>query len=78
MIVLSRTIGKSWETASYAVGRELNPGPLAPEARIMPLDHTAASGLLLRMLVMGPSQKGSPEAVWQMSYLPGLQNLPRC
>ena len=28
---------------------ELNPGPLAPEARIMPLDQTA-SGLPLRMI----------------------------
>ena len=24
--------------------RELNPGPLAPEARIIPLDHLAAGG----------------------------------
>ena len=30
---------------------ELNPGPLAPEARIMPLDQ-AASGLPLRMIVL--------------------------
>ena len=33
-------------TASIGLFRELNPGPLAPEARIMPLDQTAKWMLL--------------------------------
>ena len=33
--------------------RELNPGPLAPEARIMPLDR-AASWLRAHLLIYGP------------------------
>ena len=32
MVILSKTFG---------LDRELNPGPLAPEARIIPLDHQA-------------------------------------
>ncbi len=39
--------------ASKGLFWELNPGPLAPEARIMPLDQTA-SGLLLRLLLLRP------------------------
>jgi hypothetical protein len=45
--------------------RELNPGPLAPEARIMPLDQ-AASCLLL----------GSPRN--SLSFACDLTCLPRC
>ena len=33
--------------------RELSPGPLAPEARIMPLDQTAIDGVLLRRARLG-------------------------
>ena len=33
-------------TAKYGLLRELSPGPLAPEARIMPLDQAAMSGCL--------------------------------
>ena len=31
--------------------RELNPGPLAPEARIMPLDHRCLKGLKKSILM---------------------------
>jgi hypothetical protein len=30
------------ELQKAGLGRELNPGPLAPEAKIIPLDHQAA------------------------------------
>ncbi|GIX97726.1 hypothetical protein CEXT_533011 [Caerostris extrusa] len=34
-------------------GRDLNPGPLAPKARIIPLDHRATRVLLAFMFVYG-------------------------
>ena len=43
------------DNSTFAVGlfRELDPGPLAPEARIMPLDQ-AASWLRAHLLIYGP------------------------
>ena len=35
-----------WQTCDIGLLRELNPGPLAPEARIMPLDQAAIWGCL--------------------------------
>ena len=32
---------QSWQRLTQGLLRELNPGPLAPEARIMPLDQAA-------------------------------------
>ena len=50
--------GPSVAICGQGLLRELNPGPLAPEARIMPLDQ-AASGGCLAALHIEESKQGS-------------------
>ena len=36
-----KPLSQQWETNKNGLNRDLNPGPLAPKARIIPLDHWA-------------------------------------